>query len=211
MRYLLTFFCVICIYTCKVLGQDTVKTNTVVKTNPIVFGEGYVGGAVAGQKGFQFGASLNYQFKQNLITFRLSEIDRLKGEAIFLTPVTVLPIITDISIIDEYAFLYGWRLIKNGSSLSLSLGISENKRTEKYRDQNYQKQEVGQSYIGLPFELNAKIFKKEKKRYRIYYIIPVGKPTGYGGSFGLKLSGNFSKYSYLAFGIVGGLGYHKHY
>lgn len=209
MRYLLTFLCVICIYTCKVLGQDTVKTNIVVKTNPIVFGEIGLGFALAGISGPQITFGFNYQIKHSLLTARYTGIADLKLSV--LAPIIPFPILIQQGHADEYAILYGLRSIKEGRSLSLSLGVSENVRIAKYTGFSNQQYINKSSYVGFPFELNVKWFKRKKERYKVYYIFPVGKPTGFGRSFGLKLSGNFSKYSYLAFGIVGGLGYHKHY
>lgn len=210
MKYLLMLFCAICIGTFQVLGQGTVKAIPVVKTNPIIFGEGYVGFAVAGVSGLQGGFSLNYQIKKSFVTLRATEIDDVKLTV--LAPIIPIPILVDQGNLHEYAALYGLRSIKEGHSISFSLGISQNTRTVKYNDSNnnfvYQ---AKSSYVGMPFEFNIKWFKKSKECYRIYYVFPVGKPTGFGQSFGLKLSGNLSKNSYLAFGLVAGLGYHKHY
>ncbi len=216
MKYLLTLFCAICTCTFKVLGQDTVKTNAVVKTNPIIFGEGYIGAPIAGVSGIEYGLGLNYQIKRSLITARITEFDHTKLDVVqiaflFGIPISV-PIVVDLGYTREYAALYGLRKIKEGHSFSFSFGVSANTQVIKYYDSNYNFQyQTQKSYVGLPFELNVKWFKKNKERYRIYYLIPVGKPTGFGNSIGLKLSGNVSQYSYLAIGVDLGLGFHKHY
>jgi len=60
--------------------------------------------------------------------------------------------------------------------------------------------------------VNVKWFKKEKKRFRAYYgLIPIGKPTSFGRSFGFKLYGNIGKLSYVGIGINYGFGWHKRY
>ncbi len=210
MKHFLTLFSAICISTFQVFGQDTVKTNPVVKTNPIIFGEVFFGFAVAGVSGVHGGFSLNYQIKKSLITLRATEIDDVKLTV--LAPIIPIPILVDQGNLHEYAALYGLRFIKEGKSISFSLGVSQNTRIIKYNDNNNNFQyQTQSSYVGLPFELNVKWFKKNKERYRIYYVFPVGKPTSFGNSIGLKLSGNVSKNSYLALGINFGLGYHKHY
>ncbi len=209
MRYLLTFLCLT--VACKVFGQDTIRTlghDTIKKTNPIIFGEIGIGFALAGVSGPQAGFSFNYQIKHQLITLRYTGVADIKIAV--LAPIIPIPI--DQGHLDEFAVLYGLRSVKEGQSLSFSLGLSQNTHVIKYNNENYQElYRTNNSYIGLPFEFNIKWFKKDKERYHIYYLIPVGKPTAFGNSFGLKLSGNLSNYSYLAFGIVFGLGYHKHY
>lgn len=210
MKHLLTLFCAI--FTCvfNVFGQDTVKTISTVKTNPIIFGEGYFGAALAGLSGYYLGASFNYQIKSSLLTFRVSTIPDIDLKII--SPIIPLPYFLDKGHTDEYGFLYGLRKVKDGLSFSFSAGVSCNYRlTTEYDNNNQILYRNRYNYVGLPFEVNVKWFKKEKNRYRIYYVFPVGKPTGFGRSLGLKLSGNISKYSYLAIGIVGGLGYHKQY
>lgn len=212
MKYLLTLFCAIFIYTFQVLGQDTVKTNSIVKTNPIIFGEGYVGAAIAGVSGIEYGLSLNYQIKKSLITARITEFDHTTLAVRQIGFFIGIPFIVDLGYTREYAALYGLRSIKEGHSLSFSFGVSQNTHVVKYYDNNYNLQSQTQSsYVGMPFEFNAKWFKKDKERYRIYYLIPVGKPSGFGNSIGVKLSGNLSQYSYLALAINLGLGYHKSY
>lgn len=210
MKCLLTLFCAIYISTFQVFAQDTVKTNSIVKTNPIIFGEVFFGFTVAGISGIQGGYSLNYQIKSNLITVRATQIDDVKLTVI--APIIPIPILIDQGYANEYAVLYGLRSIKEGHSLSFSLGISQNTRVVKYNDhkRNFLYQ-TSSSYVGISYEFNIKWFKKNKERYRIYYVIPVGKSTSFGNSVGLKLSGNLSKNSYLAFGITLGLGFHKHY
>ncbi len=204
MKHLAVILCVITLFIGKIFAQDTVKTN------PIIFGEGYFGAALAGLSGYYLGANFNYQVKNSLLTFRVSTIPDLDLK--ILSPIIPLPYFVDNGHADEYSLLYGLRKVKNGHSFSFSAGVSYNYRLVSTYDNNnqflYQNQH---NYAGLPFELNIKWFKKDKSRYRIYYVFPVGKPTGFGRSFGLKLSGNVSKYSYLAIGLVGGLGYHKHY
>ena len=204
MKQLLLIFCITTFFLKSVFAQDSVKTN------PIIFGEGYVGAALAGLSGYYWGANLNYQFKNNLFSFRFSTIPNL--DLRIISPIIPLPYFVDNGHADEYSLLYGLRKIKDGHSFSFSVGVSYNYRLVNAYDYNNQLLSQNKyNYAGLPFEFNVKWFKKDKRRYLIYYFFPVGKPTGFGRSIGFKLSGNVSKYSYLAIGLVGGLGYHKHY
>jgi hypothetical protein len=59
----------------------------------------------------------------------------------------------------------------------------------------------------LPLEFSIKWFKREQSPYRIYGIIPVGRPSGIGNSMGFTLIGNISQHSFIGFGI----GHHKEY
>ncbi|GAA4319670.1 hypothetical protein GCM10023149_18520 [Mucilaginibacter gynuensis] len=115
------------------------------------------------------------------------------------------------NILAEIGLLYGKRLIKDGHAISFSAGVSYNHAQlgSLQADDLYNTQYS--NYPGLPFEFNISWFKSHKKKYKIYWLIPVGRPTGFGGSLGFKLSGNVSKYSYVALGMVIGMGYHKHY
>ena len=67
------------------------------------------------------------------------------------------------------------------------------------------------SFIGFPFEINVKWFKAEKEKLKLFAIIPIGKPTGFSSSMGVKLFGNISKKSYVGIGLTFGLGYYKNY
>ncbi|WP_419803559.1 hypothetical protein [Mucilaginibacter sp.] len=203
MKQLLIILCVVRFSVKPIFAQDSVKTN------PIIFAELYFGGAVAGLTGLETGGSLNYQFKNSLLTFRASNLSNL--DINILAPIIPIPIITNRNYTNELDLLYGLRHIKSGYSVSFSVGVSYNYHVEKTYDNSYNLTKKSDSYAGLPFELNFKLFKKNKSRYRVYYVFPVGKPTGFGRSFGLKISGNASKYSYVAIGLVLGLGYHKHY
>ncbi|RYE24216.1 MAG: Uma2 family endonuclease, partial [Sphingobacteriaceae bacterium] len=60
--------CVIAFFIGRIFAQDTVKTN------PIIFGEDYLGGPIAGLSGLYAGASLNYQIKNSLLSLRASTI-----------------------------------------------------------------------------------------------------------------------------------------
>lgn len=66
-------------------------------------------------------------------------------------------------------------------------------------------------YAGVPFEANIHWFKARKERFRIYGLIPLGHPMGFGGSIGLKVFGSVSKNSYIGFGLMYGLGWHREY
>jgi hypothetical protein len=183
------------------------------KNEPILFGEFIFGGAgeINGNGGFLLGGELNYQRKTHLFSARYLEHIQLESEAVFLSPFTPIPIIREKINHQEIALLYGKRWIYNGSSLSISGGVSLNTYSNRITDENNEQIKIKESYIGIPLEVNFKWFKSRKKRYRIYGVIPVGKPTAFGRNFGFKLIGNISKNSFIGLGIVYGFGIHKNY
>ena len=183
------------------------------KNEPIIFGEFIFGGAgeINGKGGFLLGGELNYQRKTHLFSARYLEHIQLESDAVFLSPFTPIPIIREKINHQEIALLYGKRWIYNGSSLSISGGVSLNTYSNRITDKNNEQIRIKEDYIGIPLEVNFKWFKSRKKRYRIYGIIPVGKPTAFGRNFGFKLIGNISENSFVGLGIVYGFGIHKKY
>jgi len=203
-----TIIILITLFSLSIYSQEKTENN-----EPIIFGEFIFGGAgeIKGKGGFLLGGELNYQFKSNLFSIRYLEHIQLETDAVFLSPFTPFPIIREKINHKEIGLLYGKRWIYDGSSLSVSGGLSLNKYSNKITDENNERINIKNNYIGLPFEVNFKWFKSKKKRYRIYGIIPVGKPTSFGRNFGFKLVGNISKNSFVGFGIVYGFGIHKKY
>lgn len=198
----------ITLFALNIYSQETTENK-----EPILFVELVIGGAgeINGKGGFLLGAEFNYQFKTNLFSFRYLEHSQLELDAIFLSPFTPIPIIREKINHKEIGLLYGKRWIYVGSSFSVSGGISLNHYSNKITDENNQRININTNYIGFPFEVNIKWFKSKKKRYRIYGLIPVGKPTSFGRNFGFKLVGNVSKNSFIGVGIVYGFGIHKKY
>lgn len=184
-------------------------TSQNVKPNLILFADVLSGHSVGNTGGFSNGAGLNYQKNRNLFTLRCLATVRLRCK--ILSPFFPLPIIDQKTDLEEYSVLYGWRFIDEGTAYSFSLGFSYNLFTELSTDNNNQKNIKLSKYKGVPFEANIKWFKKEKRRFRIYGLLPVGKPTALGGSLGFKIFGNLSKHSYAGLGITYGLGCHKKY
>lgn len=174
----------------------------------MIFGEFLLGGAAGKAGGFTAGATVNYQVKQNLFSLRYLGKTKFKTEVAILSPVTAFPYFSVQNNSNEYAALYGWRFPNRGHSFSFSLGISHTSFSEQLRDENNNRFSNSTNFVGLPFEINIKWFKKEKKRYRIYYIFPIGKPTAFGHSFGFKLFGNIAEYAYAGVGITYGFGWH---
>ena|SRR5690554_1407136 len=153
------------------LAQSSYEENTIeeskdsiVKPNPIIFGEGYfgiLGGEFEG--GFSVGGTLNWQFHQkDLLTLRASYFGGFKLDYVMVSPMTPFPIIRDREKIREYGVLYGKRYVFKGGSFSFSGGIA-------YYDRDYYKKHTNgytfekENYFGFPFELNYKIFKSKKK------------------------------------------------
>ena len=185
--------------------SDSIKNNS----NPIIFAEllfGYSNGDTGGWTG---GASLNYQFKNNLFTLRTLGFSELRYEGKFI----IIPFYTTIAKLEEYALMYGKRNIDEDSSFSYSAGISIIKYSELDEPNSIRNnlKYIEQNFIGIPIECNIKWFKSNKERYRIYGLIPVGKPVAFGNSFGFKAFANISKKSFVGIALIFGIGYHKNY
>jgi hypothetical protein len=193
------------------VSQDSLKIN--VKPNPVFFYEGYVGFAGANTAGWTAGVTVNYQFfRTDLLTARVGAFLGYDTEVAMLGPIIGVPVYRRTERIVDYGLLYGKRWVRGGVSFSISAGVSavHYEYLEKI-DFDYHQRE--KNFIGTPFELNLKFFKKQKRRFRIYYgIIPVTKKkVSFGRSIGLKLVGNISKSSYTGFAISYGFGCHKKY
>ena len=197
---------------CKNYSSNLISNDSIKKENPILFAEmviGYSNGSVKGLTGV---GSLNYQFKNNLLTFRSSEIIENEKVGNFL----FIPVLILEEKLNEYSFLYGRRFVNGNSSKSYSIGVAYLDREylvddlnnlENYNNLNYNQE----SFIGLPFELNIKWFNSKKERYRIYELIPVGKPVAFANSIGFKFYGTLSKRTFIGIGVSFGLGWHKEY
>ena len=156
-------------------------------TNPIAFLEIFVGPYGGENRGTLLGSEINYQWNKNLMTFRYSNLQE-SGDSKLLKRTTNANT-------DELAVLYGLRKINNSHSLSGSAGLSYNIYQSNSLNENI---EIRDKYIGLALEANIKWFK-----YKTDSPFNVG--------FGLKLSGNISKNSYVGLSAVLSLGWHKIY
>jgi hypothetical protein len=179
------------------------------KANPIIFVEffgGYSGGSSQGWTG---GYNLNFEKNKNLFSVRFLGLANLKSDYIQTSPFTILPFFKTEETINEIAVLYGKRFIYDNKSLSFSVGIASLKREYLVDDESefYNRD----NYAGFPFEFNLKWFHANKERYRIYGLIPVGKPISFGRSIGFKIVGNISKTNFIGLGISYGIGFHKVY
>ncbi len=185
-------------YNCK--AQD--------KTNPIVFSDTFFGYSVGSSEGFNLGLNLNYQRKDDLFTVRYILLTKFEHDP----NAFIFPIFRELEHINEFAFLYGKRFIKNSHSWSFSSGLSYVNRTTKSYDKNNNYTFEKSQLLGIPFEINIKWFNSQKERYRVFYgLIPIGKPTGYARSIGFKLFGDVSKTSFIGIGLTYGSGWHKNY
>jgi hypothetical protein len=180
------------------------------KTNPIVFLDLNIGYVWGGSSGFINGTSLNYQVKDNLFTIRTTQL--IDSNLDVLSPYLPLPVFEVKETLMEYGLLYGKRYVYDNKSLSFSAGIAlvERQLCSNVEGVSSDFLEKTNS-IGFPFEVNIKWFKSDKEKYRIYGIVPVGKATSFGNSFGFKLIGNISKTSYVGIELSFGLGFHKAY
>lgn len=183
--------------------------QTISKANPVIFSELLIGHSEGKTGGFTGGAALNYQKDKSLLTARFLATVKLKLS--FLNPFIPIPAIDQKSDLEEFSLLYGRRFIKDSKAFSFSLGPSYNIFTEVLIDSGFRRYEKISKYPGASFEANIKWFKKEKNRYRIYGLIPVGKPTGFGNGIGFKISGSLARESYAGIGITFGFGFHKIY
>lgn len=176
-------------------------------SNPIVFADLIIGYSNGSSKGMTGGASINYQTKNNLFTYRFIEVSEIRYEGILI----FIPILTTVETIKENAFLFGKRIVEDNMSYSYSVGISYVEREFLVDSSNNVLRYDSSENIGLPFEFNIKWFNSKKERYRIYQLIPVGNPTSFANSIGFKFYGSISKTSFFGVGITFGLGWHKNY
>lgn len=207
MKNKLLLICVLC---CTSVGytQDSIQKSE--KPNPVLFIESIVGYAGGSAHGPTIGAELNYQQRKNLFSLRYIYQMRFNFDFAVLGFVA-FPIVTKDLNINEISALYGYRTIKDGHSWSFSGGVSTNIASYKYKNDGVTSKDY-ETFLGFPFEINIKWFKKEKKRFRAYYgLIPIGKPTSFGRSVGFKFYGNIGKVSYVGFGLNYGFGWHKSY
>lgn len=193
-----TFCFLFLLVTCTVFSQEEEKTN------PVLFAEVYAGAAGGEAPGMLYGAGFNYQKKKNLYTLRYTGTLDM---GISYAGLGLFPFPVRDGMLDEVAILYGRRRGQENHSVSFSLGPAFN----RYRFYEDDEQKNASSSIGLAFETNIKWFKKEKRRYRIYGLIPVGKPTAFGTSYGFKLSGNISQTWYTGLSVIASWGWHKKY
>lgn len=202
--FILVFFCVnLC------LAQKE-KDTTQLKSNPILYADFLIGGSSGEAEGLTFGFDINYQLKKDLITFRSTYVNEKNRES-GIAAILIIPAFIGGDSMNEFALLYGKRFIFNSSAISVSAGVSTNvlKYTAYKNNIAYK---YRKSYIAIPFEINFNLFKGEKRPYRILYgLIPIGKPTSFGKSFGIKFFGSFGEYNYYGLGLNLGFGWHKKY
>ncbi|MEE9349432.1 MAG: hypothetical protein V3U80_05235 [Flavobacteriaceae bacterium] len=177
------------------------ENNT--KKNHIIYADLFMGLQTSG---FFSGGSLNYQQKKQLFTLRITESIDLKTAYFF-----GFPFVNKEDKNIEFATLYGYRKLYDNFSFSVSTGISYNSFRIRVPIDNEFYYLNKDTYLALPFEFNIKWFKRKKRKFKIYYLIPVGKKTSFGSNFGFKVIGNVSKRAYLGLGIVIGFGNHKRY
>ncbi|WP_395061798.1 hypothetical protein [Flavobacterium sp.] len=177
------------------------------KSNPIVFAEMVLGYSNGSSKGITGGATLNYQSKNNLFTYRYLELSENRKEGSFF----FLPVYIEVENVREQALMYGKRIIEGTTSYSYSAGIAYVDREFLVDNTNGTLKYDSTQSIGFPFELNIKWFNSEKERYRIYELFPIGKPISFANSLGFKFYGDISKTTFVGLGITFGLGWHKNY
>ncbi len=196
-----------------VVTAQTVKKDSIqVNKEPIIYADGtfgYIGSNLSGA--FYFGGTLNYQQNKNLYSVFVRHNSGAKADYALIAPFIAFPVFYRKFYSDEFGGLYGRRWnTKLGTSYSVSVGASITNLTVRKLINNTVYKERSQ-YLGVPFQLSVKWFKRKKKRFKVYGIIPVGKPTSFGSSFGFKIVGNISRNSYIGVGLSFGLGIHQKY
>ncbi|WP_452222759.1 hypothetical protein [Lacinutrix chionoecetis] len=209
MKYLFIILLSVVCQPCLAQDIESPKQNS---NNPITYLNILIGaGGNKEVSGLTLGLEGNYQLNKDLLTFRMLLISEKKENPNIFDALLIFPLFFGGDSLNEYALLYGKRFIFDGSALSVSAGISQN--IIKYSEEiNNNRVFYRDNYTAIPFEVNYHFFKTRKKRFRVLYgLIPIGKPTGFGRSFGFKLFGSFGKHNYVGFGITTGLGWHKKY
>jgi hypothetical protein len=179
------------------------------KSNPVLFSEFFAGYSGGSGGGLSAGVALNFQSKRSLFTARYLGTVKINS---MLPLLLIFPIFfaEPFSGLEETSLLYGRRFVDDGSAFSFSAGLSYNRFTVYGKDSNNTRVASTTYYAGVPFEANINWFKANKKRLRVLFM-PVGKPSSFGGSFGVKLFGNISRNSFVGLGLVFGIGFHKKY
>ncbi|MDP5106991.1 MAG: hypothetical protein NWQ31_12570 [Polaribacter sp.] len=195
------FLCLI--FFSSIVGQEKIDSISV-KTNQVVFANFSVIFSQNTPSLASIGFDLNYQYKNNLFTFRLIENYEIERARDFILLIFPTDLITNN--LSEYALLYGKRYIEEDFAYHFSAGFSYNEFT---RDDNGDV--TTKTFVGLPLQIGVNWFKAKKEKFRILDAIPVGKPTGFGRAIGLNLIATISKKSYVGLGLSFGLGWHKIY
>lgn len=197
-------------FTISLQAQETASENS---KQPILYAELLLALAVmpnSGDVGLANAEELNYQYSNHLFTFRYFESIHWNTKRTY----SQLPYTTKHVTNKEIGLMYGRRWIHEDMAFSVSGGLSYNTyvNTTKLVDANTTEvTELTDNFYGFPLEFNIKWFNAQKKRYRIYYMIPVGKPTAFGRSYGFKIFANINKHSYYGVGLTYGFGWHKKY
>ena len=179
------------------------------KENPIVFADASFGYTNGYLKGISVAASFNYQKNNNLYTFRASATYDYRD----VDFISFIPNSGTNRTIEEYGLLYGKRYVEDGFSYHFSGGFSYNVYVEIDREHIfYDVTKVRNSYFGFPVEIGFSWFKPKKEKFRVLYgLIPVGNPTSFGRSFGVKLYASLAEKTYIGIGLSLGFGWHKKY
>lgn len=187
----------------SIYAQETNETS-----NPIIYFEGFGGPTIGQSVGISGGLELNYQTGENLFTFRFTNAVGYSERG---DNYIIMPRYYKSEDNKEYALLYGRRWLSSNHSYSVSVGVSRNnlemRKLETIDTEEIDTEEIfsvkSRNYYGVPFEANYKWFYSKKKSKLIYNaIIP---------SVGVKLFGNFGKYTFIGAGVTVGFGLSKKY
>ncbi|MBW3519132.1 hypothetical protein [Flavobacterium sp. NKUCC04_CG] len=185
-----------------VVKPDSITQSRV---NPIIFVEGFTGIVDESFEEKSYGLSLNYQLKSHLFSYQY--IRNTNDTDIY----ALIPIKRRNT--NQHALLYGQRFVFSSISLSVSAGVSYASIQRKIHDiYSYDAPYIhGESYWGMPIELNFKLFKNKRKPFGPARLFGAKEPVGFGSSIGVKVYGSISKHNYFGAALVFGLGWHKSY
>lgn len=181
------------------------KNDSIVKKkNTIFFADVNLGYAYFSEHALSGGLSLNYQKKNNLFKFRFIQNEYIQKIKLFLN---FIPIEKTSVIYNEHSILYGKRIMKDNHSIHFAIGVSYNYL--EYVEKNHS---ILRDYFwGVPLEIGFLSFNKNKEQYRVFGMIPVGKPTSFSRSAGLKIVANLAHQSYVGLNLTLGFGWYKKY
>ena len=182
-------------------GYGQQQNDSISKSsNLILFAEANFGYSYFSKDAFHSGLSLNFQKGNDLLTFRFLQNDHIQKIEWFL----IFPLSDEREQYTEYSVLYGKRFIKDDHAYHFSGGLSYNRL-----ESNFGNLVSKSSFFGFPIGVGIHWFPSDKERFRLFGLIPVGKPTRFARSTGIKLNANIAKTSYIGVAFTLGLGFHK--
>lgn len=181
---------------------DTLNNNS----NIILFAEFDIGYANFSRNSFSGGVSLNYQNKSDFFKFRFTENLNTKGVE---RVVIFFPVSGTQTVYHEYALMYGKRYIKKGFSYHFTAGISYNTISTTNFESLFNSNTESTNFYGFPLEIGFNWFSPDKEQFRIFGLIPIGKPSNFSRATGMKIKANLTEQYYVGLSLSLGFGFYK--